>query len=68
MGCKNRAYFISRPHVVKGCQSWLWIFVFILCCNIFVLLVNVCICCVRFSFANTKPRDWLWRTFQKWPI
>jgi len=26
----------------------------------------VCFCCVRFSFASTKPRDWLERKSPKW--
>jgi len=30
------------------------------CYSIFLLLlVNICFCCVRFSFFNTTPRDWL---------
>jgi len=36
--------------------------VFILNYSIFVLLMNVCFCCVRYSFYGTKPRDWLRRT------
>jgi len=28
----------------------------------------VCSCYVRFSFFNTVLRDWLGRTFAKWPI
>ena len=35
---------------------------FILNYSISVLLMNVCFCCVRFSFYGTKPRDWLRRT------
>ena len=35
--------------------------VFCWCCviSIFVLLVNVCSCCVMFSFFSTKSKDWL---------
>jgi len=31
-------------------------------------LCLVCFCCVRFSFFNTTPTDWLGRTSSKWPI
>jgi len=34
------------------------LFVFIFCCGIFVFRVNVCFCCVRFSFFIVKPRDY----------
>jgi len=37
--------------------------VFILCCSTF-LLANVCFCCVRFCFYDTKPRDWLGKRLQ----
>ena len=30
--------------------------------------VYVCFCCVRFSFCNTMPRDWLGRMSLKWLI
>ena len=30
--------------------------------------MNVCFCCVRFSFFSTKPRDWLERMSLKSPI
>jgi len=29
-------------------------FVLILCCSIFMLLVSICFCCVRFSFFSTS--------------
>ena len=32
------------------------------------LFVYMCFCCVRFSFFNTVPRNWLVRTSPKWPI
>jgi len=32
------------------------------------LSVDVCFCCARFSFFSTMPRDWLGRTYLKWPI
>ena len=34
----------------------------LLCYNVFVLLVNVCFCRVRFTVFSTKTRDWLGRT------
>jgi len=34
----------------------------------FFWLVNACICCVRFGFFHTKPRDWLGETSPKWPL
>ena len=33
--------------------------------TVFTLLVNVCFCCVRFSFFSTKPRGWLAKTSPK---
>jgi len=30
--------------------------------------IPVCLCCVRFSFFSSKPRDWLASTSPKWPI
>jgi len=30
--------------------------------------MNVCFCCVRFSFLSTRPRDWLERMCSKWLI
>jgi len=36
-----------------------------LCCSIFVFLMSVCFCCVRFSFFSTAQRDWLGRTSPK---
>ena len=30
--------------------------------------ICVCFCCVRFSFFNTTPRDWLGRMSAKWPV
>jgi len=26
------------------------------------------LCCIRFSFFSTKPRDWLGKTSPKWPV
>ena len=34
----------------------------------FFWLANECLCCDRFSFFHTKPRDWLVETSPKWPI
>jgi len=54
------------------CRKW-WLnlasvfFVFILCCSTFFWLVNVCFCCVRFSFSYQAKRL-AWRTSPKWPI
>jgi len=28
----------------------------------------ICFWCVRFTFFSTKPRNWLGRTYPKWPI
>jgi len=39
------------------------VFMFILCHSVF--LMNVCFCCVTFSFFSTRPRDWLGRTLPK---
>jgi len=37
-------------------------------CVCYSLFVYVCICCIRYSFFGTMPRDWLGRTSPKWPI
>jgi len=37
-------------------------------CVCYSLFVYVCICCIRYSFFGTMPRDWLGRTSLKWPI
>jgi len=33
--------------------------------HLWVLLVNVCFCCVRFSFVCAEPRDWLGKNVSK---
>jgi len=40
--CNIEVYFVSRPEVVRGDQTWLCV------------LDNVCFCCVRFSFFSTS--------------
>jgi len=42
--------------------------VFILSYSMFVLVVNVCLYCVGFSYFSIKPTDWLGRMSPKWPI
>ena len=34
-------------------------------CSVLYCCCVVCFCCVRFSFVDTAPRDWLRRTFPK---
>jgi len=41
----------SWPHVERAI-----VFVFILCCSIFVFRMNVCFCCVRLSFFSTRQK------------
>jgi len=74
----------TRPHVDPGScttmpapflgrrpyrwPNWLRFFAFILCCGIFVFRVNVCFCCVRFSFFITRQDIGREECLQKWPI
>ena len=48
-----RSYRIGPPPF-PGNQTWLQFFVFILCSSTFVFQMNVCFCCVRFSFFSTS--------------
>ena len=55
---------IDPLHFQAGCRIWrlnlaFVFFVFILCCGVFLLIGECVLCCVRFSFSRTKPRDWL---------
>ena len=47
----DQTHSVSRLEFIGDDQMWLYFFVFILCCSIFVFLVNVCFCYVRFSFS-----------------
>jgi len=52
---------IDPLHFLAGCRkrrlNLAVVFVFILCCGTFLWVVNACICCVRFSFFITIPKD-----------
>jgi len=46
-------------------RRWTWLFCVVVH---FFWLVNVCFCCVRFSFFHTEPRDLPGEISLKWPI
>ena len=64
-GRKNRICSVSRLDFIRNYQIWL---LSVILCYYLCLVVNVCSCCVRFSFFSITPRDWLGRTPPKWSI
>jgi len=59
----------THIRIVREVDCWFCLDLGLLLLCFFASLFLCCLlCCVRFSFLSTEPRDWRGRTSLKWPV